>query len=87
MLDFANAAESIKASFQPFFEDTWLGEDVDVNIVYRYLNELKNYHLWSDDTEAKVFSKTQDMGKLTALFKPVMEDYMQLEKRRIDFGG
>lgn len=83
VLDFANAAESIKASFQPFFEDTWLGEDVDVNIVYRYLNELKNFHLWSDDTEAKVFdvySKTQDMGKLTALFKPVMEDYMQLEE-------
>ena len=83
VLDFANTAESIKASFQPFFEDTWLGEDIDVNIVYKYLNELKNYHLWSDDTEAKVFdvySKTQDMGKLTALFKPVMEDYMQLEE-------
>ena len=83
VLDFANTAESIKASFQPFFEDTWLGEDVDVNIVYKYLNELKNFHLWSDDTEAKVFdiySKTQDLGKLTALFKPVMEDYMQLEE-------
>ena len=83
VLDFANTAESIKASFQPFFEDTWLGEDVDVNIVYKYLNELKNYHLWSEDTEAKVFdtfSKTQDMGKLTALFKPVMEDYMQLDE-------
>ena len=83
VLDFANTAESIKASFQPFFEDTWLGEDVDVNIVYKYLNELKNFQLWSDETEAKVFdvySKTQDMGKLTALFKPVMEDYMQLEE-------
>ena len=83
VLDFANTAESIKASFQPFFEDTWLGEDVDVNIVYKYLNELKNYHLWSEETEAKVFdvySKTQDMGKLTALFKPVMEDYMQLDE-------
>ena len=83
VLDFANTAESIKASFQPFYEDTWLGEDADVNIVYKYLNELKNFHLWSDDTEAKVFnvySKTQDMGKLTALFKPVMEDYMQLEE-------
>jgi type I restriction enzyme R subunit len=51
--------------------------------VYKYLNELKNFHLWSDETEAKVFdvySKTQDMGKLTALFKTVMEDYMQLEE-------
>ena len=82
VLDFANTAESIKASFQPFFEDTWLGEDVDVNIVYKYLNDLKTYHLWSEDTEQKVFdvySKTQDMGKLTSLFKPVMEDYEQLD--------
>ena len=40
-------------------------ETSHVNIVYKYLNELKNFHLWSDDTEAKVFdvySKTQDMG-------------------------
>ena len=83
VLDFANTAESIKTSFQPFFEDTWLGEDVDVNIVYKYLNDLKTYHLWSEDTEQKVFdiySKTQDMGKLTSLFKPVMEDYMQLDE-------
>lgn len=83
VLDFANTAESIKASFQPFFEDTWLGEDVDVNIVYKYLNDLKSFHLWSEDIEQKVFdvySKTQDMGKLTSLFKPVMEDYMQLDE-------
>ncbi|MDO5496736.1 MAG: DEAD/DEAH box helicase family protein [Alistipes sp.] len=78
VLDFANTAESIKASFQPFFEDTWLGDDIDVNIVYKYLNEIRNFHLWSTDTEEKVFdiySKTQDMGKLTSLFKPVLEDY------------
>ena len=83
VLDFANTAESIKASFEPFYEDTWLGEDVDVNIVYKYLNELKNYHLWSIDTEQKVFdiySQTQDMGKLTSLFKPVLEDFEQLEE-------
>ena len=83
VLDFANTAESIKASFEPFYEDTWLGEDVDVNIVYKYLNELKNYHLWSVDTEQKVFdiySQTQDMGKLTSLFKPVLEDFEQLEE-------
>ena len=83
VLDFANNVDSIKASFQPFFEDTWLGEDVDVNIVYKYLNDLKNFHLWNADTEQKVFdiySKTQDMGKLTSLFKPVMEDYNSLDE-------
>lgn len=83
VLDFCNTAESIKDSFQPFYEDTWLGDDIDVNIVYKYLNELKAYHLWSADTEKKVFeiySKTQDMGKLTSLFKPVLEDFNNLEE-------
>lgn len=83
VLDFCNTAESIKDSFQSFYEDTWLGDDIDVNIVYKYLNELKAYHLWSADTEEKVFeiySKTQDMGKLTSLFKPVLEDFNSLEE-------
>ena len=82
VLDFSNTEESIKASFQPFFEDTWLGEDIDVNIVYKYLNDIKAYHLWSNDLEQKVFetyTTTQEMGKLTALYLPVLEDYESLD--------
>ena len=83
VLDFANTAESIKESFKPFYEETWLGDDIDVNIVYKYLNELKNFHLWSEDTEAKVFdvySTTQEMGRLTSVFKPVLEDFNNLDE-------
>lgn len=82
VLDFANTAESIKASFQPFYEDTWLGDDIDVNIVYRYLNELKAFHLWAAELEEMVFdtyTTTQDMGKLTSLYMPVLEDYEALD--------
>ena len=83
VLDFANTAESIKESFKPFYEETWLGDDIDVNIVYKYLNELKNFHLWSEDTEKEVFdvySTTQEMGRLTSLFKPVLEDFNNLDE-------
>lgn len=82
VLDFSNSDESIKASFEPFYEDTWLGDDIDVNIVYKYINELKAYHLWNNDLEEKVFetyTTTQEMGKLTALYLPVLEDYESLE--------
>jgi type I restriction enzyme R subunit len=82
VLDFSNTADSIKASFEPFFEDTWLGDEIDVNIVYKYLNEIKSYHLWSADLEQKVFetyTTTQEMGKLTALYLPVLEDYEALD--------
>lgn len=81
ILDFANTAESIKASFLPFYEDTWLSDDVDINIVYKYQNELMNYHLWSAETEERVFdiySKTKNMGKLTSTFIPVLEAYNNL---------
>ena len=83
VLDFVNSADSIKESFQPFYEDTWLGEEVDVNIVYKYLNDLKSFHLWNPDLEQKVFDtyhKTQDRGKLTSLFLPVLEDYFSLDE-------
>ena len=82
VFDFSNSEDSIKASFQPFYEDTWLGEDIDVNIVYKYLNEIKEYHLWSNDLEQKVFdiySTTQEMGKLSALYLPVLEEYESLD--------
>lgn len=81
ILDFANTAESIKASFLPFYEDTWLSDDVDINIVYKYQTELMNYHLWPAETEEKVFdiySKTKNMGKLTSTFIPVLEAYDNL---------
>ena len=83
VLDFANTADSIKASFLPFFEDTLLGDDIDVNIVYQYLGKLRDFHLWSTEAEEKVFdiyTKTQDMGKLTSVFKPVLSDFNGLSE-------
>lgn len=41
VLDFVNDTDSIKQSFQPFFEDTVLEEGVDINMVYRYLNDIQ----------------------------------------------
>ncbi len=83
VLDFANTADSIKASFLPFYEDTWLGEDIDVNIVYKYLNDLRGYYLWTIELEEQVFdtySKTKNMGKLTSMFKPVLNNYILLSE-------
>lgn len=82
VLDFANTADSMKKQFEPFYEETWLEDEADVNIVYRYLNEIRAYHLWSTEVEEQVFdiySKTQDMGKLTSFFKPILEEFEKLE--------
>ncbi|MBQ4478798.1 MAG: type I restriction endonuclease subunit R [Bacteroidales bacterium] len=86
VFDFCNSADSIQASFQPFYEDTMLGEPVDVNMVYKYLNDLKSFHLWSESAENAVFDvykseqNNVSIGKLTSLLKPVLDDFNQLEE-------
>lgn len=85
VLDFVNDADSIKQSFQPFFEDTVLEEGVDINMVYRYLNDIQQYHLWNSDDEEKVYKiystnkqSSTDMGKLASAFKNTMAAYETL---------
>lgn len=86
VLDFSNTAEGIKASFKPFYEDTLLGAPVDVNVVYKYLNEIQSYHLWSQeqvDAVFELYKKEQDntsMGKLSSILKPVVEDFQKLDE-------
>lgn len=86
VLDFVNTAESIKASFQPFYEDTLLGSPVDVNVVYKYLTELQKYHLWSDEeinALYDVYKAPQDkssIGRLSSLLKPVLGRFEALEE-------
>lgn len=82
ILDFANKADSIKESFDPFFEDTQLIEGTDVNVVYQYKTELDNYHLWNSDDEErlyKIYSAQQqgatDLGKLASALKPAVEAF------------
>ena len=85
VLDFVNDADSIKQSFQPFFEDTVLEEGVDINMVYRYLNDIQQYHLWNSNDEEKVYKiystnkqSSTDMGKLASAFKSTMAAYETL---------
>ncbi len=85
ILDFVNTAESIKASFQPFYEETLLSDAVDVNMVYEYETELKKYHLWNEEDEEKAFQiyakrkqGDTDMGKLASALKPALNAYEML---------
>ncbi len=95
VLDFSNDTESIKKSFQPFYEDTLLEEGVDINMVYKYLNDVQQFHLWNTDDEEKVYKiysatkqSSTDMGKLASAFKSVMAAYETLaeeEKFKVRF--
>lgn len=87
ILDFVNTAEDMKTSFSRFYEATMLDEEVDVNLIYQAQNILRKYKLYNtDDIEnfIKIYYKSgnqteKDLGKMTALLKPVVERYNQLE--------
>ena len=86
VLDFVNQAEDIKEAFKPYFEVTELSEAVDVNMVYDMQQRLRAKYLYNDadierfiDIYYKKGRQTNtDMGRMTSLFKPVLERYLDL---------
>ena len=83
VLDFVNSAEDIQDAFQPFYQETVLSQEVNVDLIYQTQRELRDYQLYTDaDIEAFAsvyFSeKKQDarmMGRVTSALKPVTERY------------
>lgn len=85
ILDFANSAEDIQSAFKPFYEDTVLGEGVDINKVYEYKTDLDAFHLWNQDDEEKVYAiyskKEQngtDLGKIRSILENSLKVYREL---------
>ena len=86
ILDFVNTAEEIQEAFQPFYEETSLDEEVDVNQIYVSQEKLRDYKLYNDEDVEK-FVKINfkpgnqtavDLGKMTSLLKPVVDRYNDL---------
>lgn len=72
VLDFVNSAEDIKASFEPFYEETVLLEETDPNVVYDMKNTLDDFRVYQKsevDKFADIFYQNEnqsagDLGKL-----------------------
>ena len=87
ILDFVNTAEEIREAFQPFYQETSLSQEVNVDLIYKTQKELREYRIYSDnDIEAFAavyFShQKQDermMGKMTSALKPVADRYNAME--------
>ena len=48
VLDFVNKAEDIKDAFQPFYQETFLQEEVNADLLYQTQRELRAYGIYSD---------------------------------------
>ena len=83
VLDFVNKKEDIYDAFQPFYQETFLQEEVNADLIYQTQKELRAFGIYSDaDIDACIaeFRKKgrQDekaLGRMSSILKPVADRY------------
>ena len=89
ILDFVNTADEIQAAFQPYYQQTDLEAEVEVNQIYAKQKELRDFHVYSDHDIAAVCAIYNDrrgaektrQGKISSALKPVVDIYNSLEQK------
>lgn len=92
VLDFANEADEIKASFEPYYETTLLSEATDPNLLYEIQTRLAGFPVYTEadvNAFAKVyFDKRATQDQLYAALAPVVDRFRELAKdEQQDFRG
>lgn len=96
VMDFENTSEDIKQAFDPYYTQTVLEGNTDLNKVYDYRAKINDYMLYNFDDVNKFYElmdKEKDkkqnpgtLGKLAAMFKPVVTRYSELlEEQRFTY--
>ncbi len=88
ILDFVNTGEEIKEAFQPYYQETGLTEELDINRIYAKLEEVRHFHIYSRDDVAMVCtiynsrrsSEKTRQGQITSALKPVINAYNELPR-------
>lgn len=86
VLDFVNTKEDILDAFQPFYQETFLTEEVNVDLIYQTQKALRDFAVYTDE-DIEAFAKEyfrndrkQDakaMGRMTSALMPVADRYNQ----------
>ena len=92
VLDFVNEADDIKASFEPYYEETVLEKETDPNVIYDLKNTLDEYRVYQQteiDAFADIFYKTAlqsygDSGKLKSKIDPAVDRFKALPDDKKD---
>ncbi|MDQ3845967.1 MAG: type I restriction endonuclease subunit R, partial [Bacteroidota bacterium] len=91
VLDFANEAEEIRESFQPYYEMTELAEYSDPNHVYDLKTRLEQAQvIWLKEVEEfnrvyyNPYFTAKDQGKLNAFIDPAVDRFKHLPKTKED---
>ncbi|MDR0847072.1 MAG: DEAD/DEAH box helicase family protein [Lactobacillales bacterium] len=95
VLDFVNTQNEILEAFQPYYEETSLDHEIDVNIIYSLQMKLREFKIYNSADIEKVMaiyraaSKKQDerlLGRMSSALKPVVDRYNDLsDEVKYDF--
>lgn len=88
VLDFVNTAEEIQEAFQPYYQETDLSQELNIDQLYSLREKLRCYAIYSsNDVDAFIreYTKgdTQDdkaMGRVSSVLKPVVDRYNDREE-------
>lgn len=97
MLDFVNDAEDIQSAFQPYYEDTTLGQDADVQQLYQLQHELTErqvFYIGEVELLCEVFFRARvaltkaDNGLLYSIVDKAVPRFEELDqKEQEEFRG
>ncbi|MCR5188209.1 MAG: DEAD/DEAH box helicase family protein [Treponema sp.] len=83
ILDFVNTAEDIHDAFQPFYQETYLAEEVNADLLYSTQKTIRGYAIYGDkdvenfvSTYKTLSNKDKNaLGKLSVALKPFADSY------------
>lgn len=82
ILDFVNTAEEVQEAFQPFYQETILTEEINTELIYKVVKEIRAYNLYTDadiQNFISIYKKDSGaknaMGKMTSVLKPTADKY------------
>ena len=85
ILDFVNTQEEIFEAFQPFYQETYLKEEVNADLLYSTQKTLREYKIYGNldienfvETYKNLSGKDKNaLGKLSKVLKPFADSYNQ----------
>lgn len=91
ILDFINSQEDILAAFQPFYQETWLQEEVNTDLIYKAEKQLRSFKIYTNediekvsgiyfDEDARKQNRTQ--AAITNALLPIQQKYNDLNQEQ-----
>jgi len=91
ILDFVNTKEDILKAFQPFYQETYLSQEINTDLIYKTQKMLRDFKLYDDADVEKVSSiyfdedkrkRNRTQQEITNALLPVQQRYNALNQEQ-----